>query len=207
LAFIQPIIHVVDDDASFRTALTRLLRAAKYDVRSYSSAAEFIDAVPGRQPGCVLLDLRMPEASGFDVQRWLATTAEPLPIIFLSGHGDIPASVQAMKDGAVDFLTKPVKRDTLLRAIENALARDGSERKARAILRDLRERYETLTPREREVFAHVVGGKLNKQIAFDLGTTERTIKAHRASIMDKLNVESVADLARMAQDLSIEPAR
>ena len=202
-----PIIHIVDDDNSFRTAVTRLLRAANYEIRTYASAAEFIEAAPGTTPGCVLLDLRMPQTSGFDVQQWLAKRAEPLPIVFLTGHGDIPASVQAMKGGAVDFLTKPVKRETLLRAIQNALARDETERKSRTVLRELRNRYEYLTPREREVFAHVVGGKLNKQIAFDLGTTERTIKAHRASLMNKLAVQSVAELTRMARDLGIEPAR
>ena len=202
-----PIIHIVDDDNSFRTAVTRLLRAANYEIRTYASAAEFIEAAPGTTPGCVLLDLRMPQTSGFDVQQWLAKRAEPLPIVFLTGHGDIPASVQAMKGGAVDFLTKPVKRETLLRAIQNALARDETERKSRTLLRELRNRYEYLTPREREVLAHVIAGKLNKQIAFDLGTTERTIKAHRASLMNKLAVQSVAELTRMARDLGIEPAR
>jgi len=201
------IIHVVDDDPSFRTAVMRLLRAAKYEVRGYALASEFLDSDPGAAPGCILLDLRMPGASGFEVQQSLVTMAEPLPIIFLTGHGDIPASVRAMKNGAVDFLTKPVDRETLLRAILIALERDGFERKAREILRGLRQRYETLTAREREVLAHVVGGKLNKQIAFDLGTSERTIKAHRASIMDKVGVQSVAELARIAQDLGIEPAR
>ena len=200
-------IHVVDDDASFRTAVTRLLRAAKYEVRGYASAAEFVDSDPGAAPGCILLDLRMPGASGFDLQQSLAQMEERLPIIFLTGHGDIPASVRAMKAGAVDFLTKPVKRETLLRAVQNALERDATERKSRAILRELRERYETLTTREREVLSHVVSGKLNKQTAFDLGTSERTIKAHRASIMDKLGVQSVAELARLAQQLGIEPAR
>lgn len=202
-----PIVHVVDDDASFRTAVTRLLRAAKYEVRGYASASEFLAASPGAAPGCVVLDVRMPGVSGLDLQQSLAQMEERLPIIFLTGHGDIPASVRAMKAGAVDFLTKPVRRETLVRAVQNALERDATERKSRAILRELRERYEILTTREREVLVHVVGGKLNKQIAFDLGTAERTIKAHRASIMDKLGVQSVAELARMAQDLGIEPAR
>ena len=202
-----PIIHVVDDDASFRTAVTRLLRAAKYEARGYASASEFLAASPGATPGCVVLDVRMPGVSGLDMQQSLARMTEPLPIIFLTGHGDIPASVHAMKAGAVDFLTKPVRREILLRAVQNALERDATERKSRAILRELRERYETLTAREREVLVHVVGGKLNKQTAFDLGTSERTIKAHRASIMDKLGVQSVAELARLAQQLGIEPAR
>lgn len=203
----DPIVHVVDDDAPFRTAVTRLLRAAKYEVRSYASAAEFAPEEAAGSPGCILLDLRMPGTSGFDLQQALAKTEERLPIVFLTGHGDIPASVRAMKAGAVDFLTKPVPRETLLGAIRAALDRDAAARQARALLHDLRERYNTLTAREREVLAHVVSGKLNKQIGFDLGTSERTIKAHRASIMDKLRAHSVAELTRLAQDLGVEPMR
>jgi FixJ family two-component response regulator len=202
-----PIIHVVDDDPSFRTAVTRLLRAAKYAVRGYASAAEFLDSDPCADPGCILLDLRMPGVGGLDLQQSLARMEERLPIIFLTGHGDIPASVRAMKAGAVDFLTKPVRREALLAAVQNALSLDAKGRAARVVLRELHDRYEKLTPREREVLAHVVGGKLNKQIAFDLGTAERTIKAHRASIIDKLGVQSVAELARLAQELGIEPIR
>jgi FixJ family two-component response regulator len=200
-----PIIHVVDDDASFRTAVTRLLRAAKYEVRGYGSASEFLDSDPCAEPGCILLDLRMPGVSGLDLQQSLALMEERLPVIFLTGHGDIPASVRAMKAGAVDFLTKPVRREALLLAVQNALAVDAKGRAARAVLLELHNRYETLTPREREVLAHVLGGKLNKQIASDLGTAERTIKAHRASIMEKLGVQSVAELVRLAQELGIEP--
>jgi two-component system, LuxR family, response regulator FixJ len=203
----QPIIHVVDDDAPFRTAVTRMLRAAKYEVRGHASASEFLNSRPCTAPGCILLDLRMPGVSGFDLQQSLAQMDEPLPIIFLSGHGDIPASVRAMKAGAVDFLTKPVRRDALLQAIKNALERDAQERKTRAAACERRSRYEILTAREREVLAHVVGGKLNKQIAFDLGTSERTIKAHRASIMIKLCVQSAAELGRLAQELGIQPIR
>ena len=203
----QPIVHVIDDDLSFRTAVTRLLRAAGYEVRGYASAREFLASSSSTAPGCILLDLKMPRANGLDLQRSIASMDEPLPIIFLTGHGDIPVSVRAMKAGAVDFLTKPVERQTLLRAIQNALDRNVAERNSRARLRELKGRYETLTEREREVLIHVVGGKLNKQIAFDLGTVERTIKAHRASIMEKLGVQSVAALARMAQALGIEPIR
>src|SRR5262245_10511611 len=202
-----PIIHVVDDDPSFRTAVTRLLRAAKYEVRGYASAPEFLDSDPSAEPGCILLDLRMPGASGLDLQQSLGQMEERLPIIFLTGHGDIPASVRAMKAGAVDFLTKPVQREALIHAVQNALGVDAKAREARAVLRELHERYENLTPREREVLVHVVSGKLNKQIAFDLGTAERTIKAHRASIMEKLGVQSVAELARLAQELGIQPMR
>ena len=202
-----PIIHVVDDDASFRTAVTRLLRAANYEVRGYASAAEFLNSDPCAEPGCILLDLRMPGASGLDLQESVERMEVRLPIVFLTGHGDIPASVRAMKGGAVDFLTKPVPRETLLGAIQNALAVDAQDRAARTVLRELQSRYKNLTPREQEVLVHVVSGKLNKQIAFDLGTSERTIKAHRASIMEKLGVQSVAELARLAQALGIEPIR
>jgi len=202
-----PIIHVVDDDPSFRAAVTRLLRAAKYEVRGYASATEFLDSDAGAGPGCILLDLRMPGASGLDLQESLARMDERLPIIFLTGHGDIPASVRAMKAGAVDFLTKPVRREALIRAVQNAFDVDAKGRAARAVSRELQNRYANLTPREREVLAHVVGGKLNKQIAFDLGTAERTIKAHRASIMEKLGVQSVAELVRLAQELGIQPLR
>jgi FixJ family two-component response regulator len=201
----QPMIHVIDDDSSFRTALARLLRAAKYEVRSYASAADFLRGDPGAGLSCIILDLDMPEASGLDLQKVVATMDDPLPIVFLSGKGNIPASVRAMKDGAVDFLTKPVQRQTLLRAIEVALERNAAETEARAILRELQTRYATLTRREREVVAHVISGKLNKQIAYDLGTTDRTIKAHRASIMDKLGIDSVAELTRMANRLGIQP--
>jgi len=207
VASTEPIIHVVDDDTSFRRAVTRLLRAANYQVRDYASASEFISADAAATPGCILLDLRLPGASGFDLQQSLASREDRLPIIFLTGHGDIPASVRAMKAGAVDFLTKPVQRETLLRAVQSALERDATDRKARAILRELQARYKTLTAREREVLVHVVSGKLNKQIGFDLGTSERTIKAHRASIMDKLRVQSVAELTRLARDLGIAPIR
>jgi FixJ family two-component response regulator len=149
----------------------------------------------------------MPGVSGLDLQQSLARMEERLPIIFLTGHGDIPASVRAMKAGAVDFLTKPVRREALLRAVQNALGVDAQGRAARAVLRELQNRYQNLTSREREVLAHVVSGKLNKQIAFDLNAAERTIKAHRASIMEKLQVQSVAELVRLAQELGIEPIR
>src|SRR5262249_23091946 len=142
-------------------------RAAKYEVRGYASASEFLDSYSCAEPGCILLDLRMPGASGLDLQEVLAQTEERLPIIFLTGQGDIPASVSAMKAGAVDFLTKPVSREALLSVVKNALDVDATGRAARAVLRELHNRYETLTPREREVLVHVVSGRLNKQIASD----------------------------------------
>lgn len=198
-----PVVHVVDDDASFRAAVLRLLRAAGYEARGYGSAAELLKANPAQSPGCILLDVRMPESSGLELQRALATTEEALPIVFVSGFGDIPASVQAMKAGAVDFLTKPVQRDALLPAVEDALARDTQARAVRSRLLELRARYDTLTPREADVLAQVVGGKPNKQIASDLGITERTVKAHRAQVMRKMQVLSLADLVRAAEQLGL----
>jgi FixJ family two-component response regulator len=193
-------IHVVDDDASFRTAIARLVRAGGHEVRGYPSAVEFLAAPAGASPGCVLVDLHMPGPSGLDLQQALAKAEHPLPVIFLTGHGDIPTSVQAMRGGAEDFLTKPVKKDRLFAAIGRALARDAQERAQRARRRELRARFDALTPREREVLAHVVTGQLNKQIAGDLDASERTIKAHRANLMAKLEIHSVAELVRLAQE-------
>jgi len=198
----NPTVHIVDDDASFRNAVSRLLRAAGHQVQCYPSSAEFLAAKPGAVPGCVLLDLHMPGTSGLEVQEAFAQTENPLPIIFLTGHGDIPTSVRAMREGAEDFLTKPVKKDALFPAIERALARDARERIERALRREVSARYETLTAREREVMALVVAGNLNKQIASDLGTVERTVKAHRAQVMEKMQVTSVADLVRASDILS-----
>ena len=193
----------MEDDTSFRNAVSRLLRAGGHEVRCYPSAVEFLAARPGSSPGCVLLDLHMPGPSGLDLQDALIKGESPLPIIFLTGQGDIPASVHAIKQGAEDFLTKPVKKEILFAAIERALARDGHERGERARHRELRARFETLTPREREVLAHVVSGQLNKEIASDLDASERTIKAHRANIMAKLQVQSVAELVRLAQEAGL----
>src|SRR5262245_40457472 len=193
-----PMIHVVDDDDSFRTAVTRLLRAAGYEVRSYPSAGEFLLARPANTPGCVVLDVRMPGPSGLDVQEAFGKLNDTLPIIFLTGHGDIPMSVRAMKAGAVDFLTKPVQRQVLLNAVRTALARDGESRTARERDGTLRARYETLTPRERAVLTLVVAGKVNKQIATELDISERTVKAHRAQLMEKMRATSLAELVRLA---------
>lgn len=199
----QAIIHVVDDDASFRNAIARLLRAAGYAVQTYESATEFLQSAPTDAPGCVLLDLRMPGPSGLDVQSALARSEHPLPIIFLTGHGDIPTSVRAVRAGADDFLTKPVKKGILFPAIERALARDAQERGHRAHQRELRARFDSLTPREREVLGHVLSGQLNKQTAVELDASERTIKAHRANLMTKLQVQSVAELAHLAHEAGL----
>jgi FixJ family two-component response regulator len=198
-----PIIYVVDDDVSFLTAVTRLLRAGGYEVKAFASAAEFLQSPPADSPGCVIVDLQMPGLSGLELQDALTKASNPLPLVFLTGHGDIPASVHAMREGAEDFLTKPVKKQALFDAVQRALARDAKEREQRTRRRELRAPFDTLTPREREVLGHVLSGQLNKQIAGDLGTSERTIKAHRANIMAKLRVQSVAELARLAQEAGL----
>ena len=198
----KPIVHVVDDDDSLRKAVARLLHAAGYDVRAYASAGDF--ALAGREKnkrGCVLLDVRMPGPSGLELQEALAREDEPLPVIFLTAHGDVPSSVRAMKAGAVDFLTKPIKRDVLLNAVRVALARDMCLHASRKQLRDLRARFARLTPREKEVFDLVVAGRLNKQIAVELGMAERTVKAHRGQVMTKMQVTSVAELVHLADKM------
>ena len=201
-----PIVHVVDDDDSVRTAVMRVLRAAGYEARGYASAGEFLlERSDGDAPGCAVLDVSMPGPSGLDLQKALAQRDVPVPVVFLTGHGDIPMSVRAMKAGAVDFLTKPVKKEALLAAVTAALARDAETRAGHDRLRALRERYGTLTPREREVFAGVVAGRLNKQIARELDAGERTVKAHRAQVMEKMQVRTVAELVRIAEQLRPDP--
>jgi FixJ family two-component response regulator len=179
----------------------RLLRAAGYEVRGYPSAGEFLLARTENTRGCIILDVRMPGPSGLDLQAAFSERDDALPIIFLTGHGDIPMSVRAMKAGAVDFLTKPVEKEALLTAVQNALARDTENRAVRTRTDALHSRYQTLKPRERAVFALVVAGKLNKQIATELGISERTVKAHRAQVMQKMHVTSLAELVHIAEQL------
>jgi len=206
---IAPIVYVVDDDESFLTAISRLLRANGFSVRTFSSAHEFLAQRDTETPGCVLADLRMPGMNGLDLQSALAQSANPLPMLFLTGHGDIPSSVRAMRDGAEDFLEKRAPKETLLDAVTRALGRDSRERAARERRRELRARFDMLTERELEVLSHVVRGQLNKQIAGDLGLHERTVKLHRTAITTKLKVHSVAELTRLTQEagLLLEPAR
>jgi FixJ family two-component response regulator len=197
----SPVVHVVDDDDSARTAVLRLLGAAGYIARGYGSAGEFLMMISDETPGCLVLDVRMPGPSGLELQEALARRRSTLPVVFLTGYGDIPMSVRAIKAGAVDFLTKPVEREALMHAVRSALERDARNRRNREQGRALREKFDALTPRERDVFVRVVSGKLNKQIAADLGTAERTVKAHRAHVMEKLNVASVAELVHVAEQL------
>jgi FixJ family two-component response regulator len=200
----QAVVHLIEDDELSRRATVRVLTTAGYVVSPYASADEFLAVAPA-DPGCLVLDLQLPGLNGLGLQERVCASANPLPIVFLTGHGGIPDSVRAMKNGAVDFLTKPVSARALLNAVDLALARDDADRATRARRRETRMRYERLTPREREVFAHVIAGQLNKQIAFDLGTIEHTIKVHRSRVMQKLEALSVADLVRMAGDLGVEP--
>lgn len=198
------VIHIVDDDASFRNAMSRMLRTAGYDVMSYENAQQLLDKLPDEtEAGCILLDLQIPGLSGKDLQDRLVRLGATIPIIFLTGHGDIAASVQAIKAGAEDFLTKPVLRTVLMDAIERALARQRDAQGRQNELNALRALVNKLTPREREVFDLVVRGKMNKQIAHALGTTERTIKAHRHRIMEKVQVRSIAELVNLAAHLNM----
>jgi FixJ family two-component response regulator len=198
----QQTVHLVDDDESFRRAVTRVLEAAGYEVRSYRSAGDFALASRNRRPrGCLLLDLRMPGPSGLELQEVLAREEQTLPVVFLTGYADVPSSVRAMKRGAVDFLTKPAKRDDLLGAVRAALARATQLQGSEQHHVELKNRFDKLTTRQREVFEFVVAGKLNKQIAAELGMAERTVKAHRAQLMQKMEATSVAELVHLANEL------
>jgi FixJ family two-component response regulator len=198
-----PLVHVVDDDDAVRTAISRLLSAAGYGVRGYGSAGAMLLAPPPVEPGCIILDYRLPGPNGLQLQEALGKREDHLPVIFLTGHGDIPTTVQAMKAGAVDFLTKPIQRDALLGAVATAVERDAARRKSRVNRAEVRARYQALTVRERDVFERIVVGRLNKQIAAELGTAERTIKAHRARVMEKMQAGSVAELVHLAEQLQL----
>jgi len=195
----SPTVFVVDDYAPVRKSITRLLHAAGFAVAVFASAEEFLAQYDPQIVGCLVLDLAMPALDGLELQHILATAGSLLPIIFLTGTADIPKSVQAMKHGASDFLTKPVNDEDLLAAVRVAIQKDRDRRREQTELSDIRTRLATLTPREREVLEYVVAGKLNKQIAGDLGTVEQTIKVHRARAMQKMRVQSVAELVRLTE--------
>ncbi|AUX42359.1 LuxR family transcriptional regulator [Sorangium cellulosum] len=196
-----PTVFVVDDDPSVLRALERLLRSAGYVVEAHASPRAFLERAPSERPGCVLLDLRMPDLGGLELHEELERRGCPLPAVFLTGHGDVSSSVRAMKAGAVDFLTKPCDDTDLLAAVARAIERDALARAARDEQRALRTRFEALTPREREVCVRVARGLLNKEIADELGAAEKTIKVHRGRVMEKLGVESVAELVRLVDRL------
>jgi len=199
----NPVVFIIDDDASVRNALTNLLRSVGLKAEAFSTAQEFLSSTRPDAPGCLVLDVRLPGSSGLDLQRQLADAGVHLPIIFITGYGDIEMSVQAMKAGAVEFLTKPFREQVLLDAVQRAIQRDREAYTQRAALAEWRDRYQSLSAREREIMVMVVRGLLNKQIAGELGTTEATVKVHRAKLMHKMQADSLADLIRMAEKLGV----
>lgn len=199
-------VAIIDDDESARKSLARLMKSAGISAVTFSSAGEFLEAANNSQVDCAVTDLRMPDVDGIKLQQALAQTAPHLAIVFVTGHGDVPAGIKAMKGGAVDFLEKPVDDDALLDAVRRAADRSREARASRAEFDDLQRRYERLTPRERQVFQLITSGLLNKQAGAELGTGEKTIKVQRARVMDKMEAASLAELVRMADQLHIQPA-
>ncbi len=196
------LVYIVDDDLSVRDALRNLLRSVGLEVRTFAAAQEFLSSPRPEVPACLVLDVRLPGLSGLDLQRELAEARSEVPIIFITGHGDIPMSVRAMKAGAVEFLTKPFRDQDLLDAVQQAIERDRAARRERAEVAELRARYDSLTPREREVMMLVARGLANKQIAGDLGISEPTVKLHRGRVMHKLGAQSLADLIHIAEKIA-----
>jgi FixJ family two-component response regulator len=202
----NPTIFIVDDDPSARRGLSRLIRVFGMRVKEFDSARDFLDQAHEDRPGCIVLDVKMPGLSGLDLQEELMKIKITLPIVFLSGHSDVPEAATAMKRGAVDFLTKPVDRDHLFKAIAEALKRDHENRKVMSGQAMIQKRLSTLTPREYTVLEYVITGMLNKQIAFELGITEDTVKVHRGRVMKKMEAESLAGLVRLAESVNVKPA-
>lgn len=200
---LKPIVFIVDDDASVRTALEDLLRSVGLEVKSFGSTQDFLHHKRTDAPGCIVLDVRMPGQSGLEFQRTLATAGIDLPIIFITGHGDIPMSVRALKAGAIEFLTKPLHEQQLLDAIQVGIDRDRAQRQKAKTVAELQERLEALTARERDVLTLVITGQMNKQIAAQLNVSEATIKVHRGQIMHKMRARSLVDLVRMADTLGV----
>ena len=201
----NPSVCIIDDDAEFRDSVARLLRSVGLNIREFSSVSDFFAADPTNGPTCLVLDVRMPGRSGLELQRDLVAANRQVPIIFMTAHGDIPMTVQAMKGGAIEFLTKPFRDQDLLEAVEAGLARDRARRESERALDALRQRFETLSPREREVMIQVTAGRLNKQIAGDIGITESTVKVHRTNVMRKMKARSLPELSRMADMLKLLP--
>lgn len=202
----SPNVFLVDDDASVRKGLSRLLRSTGLHVEAFASAQEFMNREPFDGNVCLILDIRMPGLSGTDLFKQLSKADDSLPVVFITGHGDIPTSVQAMKEGAVDFLTKPVDDEKILSAVQAALARGAIERERHSTATHARQLLQTLTEREYEVMTYVITGMLNKQIAYDLGISEKTVKVHRGRVTEKLGVHSVAELVRLAEKAGAQPA-
>jgi FixJ family two-component response regulator len=198
-----PIVFVVDDESAVGVSIKRLLHSVGLEARHFTSASEFLRAKRPDAPGCIVLDVRLPDLSGLDLQQELAKANVDLPVIFVTGHADIPITVRAMKAGAVEFLTKPFREQELLEAVQRAISRHRQTRDQRASMRVLQSRYELLTPREREVYPLVASGLLNKQVAAELNTSEKTIKVHRGQLMQKMEAHSLSDLIRMAEQLGV----
>ena len=199
----DPSVVIIDDDAEFRDSVARLLRSVGLNIQQFSSVSDFLKADLPEGPTCLVLDVRMPGGSGLDLQRDLAAANRQLPIVFITAHGDIPMTVQAMKGGAIEFLTKPFREQDLLDAVGAGLARDRARREGEKALDVLRERFDSLSTREREVMIRVTAGRLNKQIAADIGTTESTVKVHRSHLMRKMKARSLPELSRMADMLKL----
>jgi len=202
----NPIVLIIDDDPEFRDSVARLLRTVGLQTREFSSVSDFLKVDPLDGPTCLLLDVRMPERSGLDLQRDLAAANRQIPIIFITAHADVPMTVQAMKGGAIEFLTKPFRDYDLIEAVQGGLARDRSRRERDKALATLRERFDSLSSREREVMLHVMAGRLNKQIAHDIGIAESTVKVHRTNLMRKMKARSIPELSRMAGILNLVPS-
>ncbi|MCC8964309.1 response regulator transcription factor [Bradyrhizobium sp. Pear76] len=203
----DPSVLVIDDDPEFRESVARLLEAIGLQTRQFSSVPDFLGADPPEGPTCLVLDVRMPGRSGLDLQRDLAAANRQVPIIFITAHADVPMSVQAMKGGAIEFLTKPFRDQDLLDAVENGLARDRTRQESERAFAMLKARFEMLSPREREIMLHIVAGRLNKQIANDIGLAEGTVKVHRTHLMRKMEARTFPELCRMADILNMKPKR
>jgi FixJ family two-component response regulator len=200
-------VLVIDDDPDFRDSVGRLLRSVGLNTKQFSSVSDFFNAPPPDGPTCLVLDVRLPGRSGLELQRDLAAANRQLPIIFITAHGDIPMTVQAMKGGAIEFLTKPFRDQDLLEAVEAGLARDRARRESAKELGEIRDRFDTLSPREREIMIQVTAGRLNKQIAGDIGIAESTVKVHRTNLMRKMQARSLSELSRMADMLKLRPEK
>jgi FixJ family two-component response regulator len=202
----NPIVFVVDDDPSIRKSLDRLIKSAGLAVETFATAHEFLERHSHKGPSCLVLDVKLPDLNGLELQEKLLSQEYAMPIVFITGHGDIPMSVKAMKKGAIDFLSKPFDDKALLDAVQQALQRDSKARTAREERKDIQRRLESLTPREYEILTHVITGMLNKQIAFALNISEKTVKVHRGRVMEKMGVDSVAELVRLTEKVGIKPA-